>query len=118
MKKLQCELCGSIELVASKAEAFGRVTVEAMMCGLPVVGANSGGTPELISDGVTGLLYPQDSWRELSDKIETIIMSPEKRQYMSRNAYESSNRFTIEHCVKNIVSIYQDCLGSQYEIND
>lgn len=110
--------CGSIELVASKAEAFGRVTVEAMMCGLPVVGANSGGTPELISDGVTGLLYPQDSWRELSDKIETIIMSPEKRQYMSRNAYESSNRFTIEHCVKNIVSIYQDCLGSQYEIND
>lgn len=44
-------------LVCSVREAMGRVTAEAMACGLPVIGRASGGTLELIQDGTTGLLY-------------------------------------------------------------
>lgn len=44
-------------VMASQQEAFGRVTFEYMATGRPVVGANSGATPELIDDGVNGFLY-------------------------------------------------------------
>lgn len=48
-----------ILLVCSVKEAFGRVTTEAMFRGIPVIGRNSGGTSEIISDGISGFLYEQ-----------------------------------------------------------
>ena len=47
-----------IGLTCSRNEAFGRTTVEALLMGKPVIGTNTGGTVDLISDGVDGLLYP------------------------------------------------------------
>jgi glycosyltransferase involved in cell wall biosynthesis len=48
-------------VLVTSLEAFGRVTVEAMKCGRPVVASRSGGTLELVSEGETGLLYePND----------------------------------------------------------
>lgn len=46
-------------------EAMGRVTAEAMAAALPVIGYNSGGTPELIENEVTGLLY-EGGYKELA----------------------------------------------------
>ena len=46
-----------ISLTCSRSEAFGRVTIEAMKLGKPVVGAAAGATPELVRDGWNGLLY-------------------------------------------------------------
>ena len=46
-----------VGIMASQQEAFGRVTFEYMATGRPVVGANSGATPEMIDDGVNGYLY-------------------------------------------------------------
>lgn len=42
-----------VELVCSRSEAFGRVTIESMMSSNPVIGANTGGTKELIIEGLT-----------------------------------------------------------------
>lgn len=46
-----------IGIVASNSEAFGRVTVEGMLSKMAMVGRNSGATPEILQDGLTGLLY-------------------------------------------------------------
>lgn len=59
-----------IVLMCSEAEAFGRVTVEAMMAGCLVIGANSGCTPELIEDGYSGILYKSGDYFDLANKIE------------------------------------------------
>ena len=51
--------------MSSPYEAFGRVTIEYMMAGLPVIGRNGGATPEIIKENETGMLY--NSKKELID---------------------------------------------------
>jgi glycosyltransferase involved in cell wall biosynthesis len=63
-----------IALVCSASEAFGRVTVEAMKMGRPVVAAASGGTVELIRPGQTGLLYSPGNSTELARQIATLCL--------------------------------------------
>jgi glycosyltransferase involved in cell wall biosynthesis len=62
-----------VVLVCSRNEAFGRVTVEAMKCARPIVGARSAGTAELIRDGLTGLLYEPGDAADLAGKIGLLL---------------------------------------------
>jgi glycosyltransferase involved in cell wall biosynthesis len=75
-----------IVLVCSRAEAFGRVTIEAMKTGKPVIGADAGGTSELIKDGFNGLLYKPGDYKELALKIKYLLDNPNLRQRMGLNA--------------------------------
>ncbi|MDH4474578.1 MAG: glycosyltransferase family 4 protein [Fluviicola sp.] len=56
-------------VMASKAETFGMVTIEAMACGTPVVGSNAGGTPELLQFGELGYLFEPLSSDDLAAKL-------------------------------------------------
>jgi len=64
-------------LVCSKCEAFGRVTAEAMLCGMPVIGTNTGGTPELVKEDVTGLLYTPGDVQKLAQQIKRLADAPD-----------------------------------------
>lgn len=82
-------------LVCSRNEAFGRVTLEAMLMKKAVIGSNSGGTIELIHDGETGLLYDPGNSHRLADQIERLIDLPELRSDLGQNALEyASTSFT------------------------
>lgn len=59
-------------LLCSRMEAFGRVTVEAIKCGVPVIAANSGGSIEIIEVGENGYLYEPNNIEDLSEKIELL----------------------------------------------
>ncbi|WP_278312754.1 glycosyltransferase [Lolliginicoccus levis] len=96
-------------IMASRCEAFGRVTVEAMACGLPVIGARSGGTPGLVEDGVTGLLYEPGCIAGLARSIEQLAADPGLRSRMGtagRTAYE--RRFSPERCSTDLVAAIND----------
>ena len=58
-----------IALVCSKNEALGRVTIESMLSDILVIGANSGGTAEIIQDGKTGYLYRSEDEVDLTEKV-------------------------------------------------
>ena len=58
-----------LSLTCSKMEAFGKVTAEAMLLGKPVIGTSTGGTPELVEDGVSGFLYSPGDVDRLAEKI-------------------------------------------------
>jgi glycosyltransferase involved in cell wall biosynthesis len=75
-------------LVCSRREAFGRVTAEAMLLAKPVIGTRAGGTPELVREGETGLLYEPGEPRELANRIEELILDPEKRRRFGERARE------------------------------
>jgi glycosyltransferase involved in cell wall biosynthesis len=70
-------------LVTSRCEAFGRVTVEAMRAGVPVIGSASGGTIELIEDGRTGLLYPPGDSKVLAAAILRLVDAPDFAQHLA-----------------------------------
>ena len=62
-----------VALMCSRDEAFGRVTVEAMKRGRPVVGAAAGGTLDLVRDGETGLTYPPGDDAALAAAIARLL---------------------------------------------
>src|SRR5205823_11645068 len=75
-----------IALVCSTCEAFGRVTVEGLLAGKPVIAANSGASPELIQDGFNGLLYKMGDVEELAQRIRYLYEQPDIAKRMAQNA--------------------------------
>ena len=103
-----------IALVCSKNEAFGRVTVEAMCAKNLVIGSNTGGTFELISNGQTGFLYKEGDYVDLADKIEYAIKNWNKCIQIIENAHEYAiNNFNITTCAKKVNKVYEKLLGGK-----
>ena len=101
-----------IALMCSKAEAFGLVTVEAMNDGQLIIGANGGATSEIIQDGICGYLYTPGNYVELAQKIELLMASTDKKQFVE-NAYRNINeRFNISQTIKNVDELYQELLDN------
>ncbi len=106
----QTELAwANVVLMCSDNEAFGRVTVEALKAGRPVVGARSGGTPELISHGVNGLLFSPGSVEELAAALRLLAGDPDLLMSLSQSAAAGvRGRFTIEGQVEELVAILSE----------
>jgi len=84
-------------LVTSKNEAFGRVTVESMLLNKPVIGSNTGGTKELIQNGVNGLTYSFGDEHQLADQIQNLIHDPSLRHKLTERGKEFvQNNFSKE----------------------
>jgi glycosyltransferase involved in cell wall biosynthesis len=95
-----------VVLVCSRNETFGRVTVEAMKLGKPVIGAASGGTVELIRDGFNGLLYSSGNYKELAEKIRLLTLQPGMLALLGKNAKEfADSNFTDETYAGKIFKI-------------
>lgn len=69
-------------VVCSALETFGRVTVEAQKCGLPVILSNVGANPERITNNVNGLLYQKGNLSDLVDKIETLREAKTRQSFV------------------------------------
>jgi glycosyltransferase involved in cell wall biosynthesis len=82
-----------VGLMCSHQEAFGRVTVEAMRAGLPVCGTDSGGTPEIIQPGVTGLLSPPGDAKALAANLITLESDERLRRNLAAGALERARHF-------------------------
>lgn len=100
-----------IELMCAKCETFGRVTVEGMRNGLCMIGSNTGGTPEIITDGKTGLLYEQGNWTDLAEKLKKVIDDKDYRTKLAKCGYEfAQTNFTPETNIVQIYNVLKDCV--------
>lgn len=106
MKELRNNI--DIELVCSRNEAFGRVTLEAMLHGIPVVGSNVGGTLELIKNRDTGMIYQYGDINDLADKIETLIQDYKLYNLITNNAMKFANSFTIEKTANGVLEKFYE----------
>lgn len=71
-------------VLATRRETFGLVLVEAMRCGVAVIGSNAGGVPEIIEDGISGLLFEPESEADLADKLQALAQDPVRRRDLAR----------------------------------
>jgi starch synthase len=70
--------------IPSVYEPLGIVNLEAMACGTAVVGSRTGGIPEVVADGETGLLVPPDEPRPLADALNTLLRDPGRARAMGQ----------------------------------
>jgi len=101
-----------VVLVCSRCEAFGRVTVEGMRAGKPIIGTRSGGTQELIRDEFNGLLYTAGDYRELAQKIRYFCDRPDLVKQMGENGRQwAAEQFTQARYGKEIYLLLKQLCG-------
>lgn len=100
-----------VGLMPSKAEAFGRVTIEYQMQNLLVIANDAGANPELIEDSVTGLLYSAGNFHSLADKMQWAMMHPVRLQEIAQKGMEKAQlSFTSERNTQEIYGLYRELL--------
>lgn len=92
----------------SHAEAFGIALVEAMSMELPSVCSNSDGVQDICIDNFTGLMFKNRDYIDFSQKIEELIINPEKRKEFGENARKRViDFFDIEHLTDKVIDYYK-----------
>ena len=91
------------------AEPFGRVVVEAMMCGRPVVATRGGGVTEIIRDGETGLLVPPGDASALASAIGCVLSQPALAERLAQKGREDvSQRFSLEETCRSVSALLSE----------
>lgn len=83
-------------VVPSYNEGLAMVCAEAMSCGIPVIGSNVGGIPEIVKDGYNGLLIEAGNIKQLEEGILTLCDKEEYRLELSHNALKTAMENTYE----------------------
>ncbi len=107
------DLMSAADLVVlpSVAEAFGLVLAEALYLGRPVVATRAGGIPEIIDDGIDGLLVEPGDSAALAQAVTSMLNDPERRRQMAGRGREKvAARFSFEGMTRAYESLYQGLL--------
>ena len=97
----------TVLVLPSMSEGLGRVIIEAMATGIPVIGSDVGGIPELVEDGVTGFLVPPGDEHVLAEKLRWALSRPDKAREMGECARNFAERlFSTESYLKGYKQIF------------
>lgn len=98
-------------LLPSASEAFGLAALEAMACGVPVVGAIVGGLPELVVDGEVGYLEPIGDYKAMARRSLEILSNENLHRKMAHNARNLTlEKYDTKDIVKQYFEFYQEVL--------
>lgn len=92
-------------------EPFGRVILEGMALGKPIIATNIGGVPEIIIDGVTGILVPPNDFEAMANAISCFLEKPKLTKTMGDKAKERlENNFTAKLMAEETARLYETLL--------
>jgi glycosyltransferase involved in cell wall biosynthesis len=69
------------------------VLLEAMASGTPTIGSTAGGIPDIITDGVNGLLFRKGDWEDLASKLSMLIADKNLRDKLATNARKHAEKY-------------------------
>ncbi|HLT72995.1 MAG TPA: glycosyltransferase family 4 protein, partial [Cyclobacteriaceae bacterium] len=93
----------------SDLESFGRVFIEAMAAGVPVVGVNQGGALEMVKDGINGYLVPVGNTQEAAERIADLVDSVELRSTFGRRGRELvTQKYSLDLLCEQMISLYRE----------
>jgi glycosyltransferase involved in cell wall biosynthesis len=97
-------------LFTNKNEPFGMVPVEAMACGTPVVGVNSGGVKETVTHDYNGMLLDDMTPENLANVIDYILANSKKYASLKKNTRLSVEKFNWQQHVQRLETVLNDVL--------
>jgi len=109
IKKSEIFVCPSL------AEGLGNVFIESQACGVPPIGTNVGGIPDIITNGENGLMINSKSSEEIAAAIVKLLSDKDIIAKFSKKGLETVQKFDWPKIIKNIDQIYKNQLISQNE---
>jgi len=98
-------------LLPSQSESFGLAALEAMACGSPVVASRAGGLPEVIEDGVSGILEPVGSVEAMGRRAVDLLRDEGAHHRMAEAAVARARTFSADLVVPMYEALYQETLS-------
>ena len=90
------------------------VLLEAMAAGCPVIGANKGGIPDIINNGINGCMYDPDQKdkgeKSLIEATKTILLNKEKKELMRKEARKEAEKWDWNRATLQLKKYYSDTL--------
>ncbi|WP_424597126.1 glycosyltransferase [Caldisericum exile] len=101
-----------IFVLPSRYEGLPMVILEAMANRIPIIATKVGGIPEVIEDGIEGLLVEPESKDELTKKILYLLNNPSLREQLSKNAFEKvKSEYSIQSYTQRMLKLYEEVLS-------
>lgn len=102
-----------IFVLPSVTEALSNSLMEAMACGCATIASSTGGNPELVESGKTGLLFENDNIEELVGQLDLLISNAALRNELSKRASTFiRNNFSLESAARRMGAIYENTLNA------
>jgi glycosyltransferase involved in cell wall biosynthesis len=102
-----------VAAVPARREAFGRIVIEAMHAGVPVVAYREAALPELVRDELDGILVESGDISALARAIARLAERPSLRTRLGASGRERAQGFGHEQFVRNITSLYRELLAGK-----
>lgn len=100
-----------IFVLPSLNEGMGRVLIEAMAAGKPIIASNVGGIPDLVIQGENGLLVPVKDIEALAEAIEYLLENPRERIEMGEKGRKMATNYGVNSMIEKIDRLYLELLG-------
>jgi glycosyltransferase involved in cell wall biosynthesis len=97
----------------SRTETLGLVLLEAMAAGCPVIAANAGGIPDIVTDGVNGYLFDPTDESGAIAATQRLLSHPGEREMMRQNARIEAERWGWSAATRQLQDFYQDVLAER-----
>jgi N-acetyl-alpha-D-glucosaminyl L-malate synthase BshA len=103
-------------LVSSESESFGLAALEALACGVPVVGYDSGGMKEVVEDGKTGFLVRFGDVPALGARLRTLLANETmRREFGARGRRRAEDDFSLQKILAVHERLYHDAIATAVE---
>ena len=105
-------------VMSSVTEGLGTSLLDAMACSRPIIATSAGGIPEVVDEGVTGLLVPPRDHTAMADAIISLVGDEARRRAMGDRGFARVNeKFTVERMIAGTAAVYARVAGTPHVVD-
>ena len=103
-----------IFFLPSSIESFGLSALEAMACSVPVISTNTGGIPEVVVHGESGMLSNVGDYKKMAKDSINILSNEKKLKEFKSKALQQAKKFDVKRVLPIYEKLYKDCIESHF----
>ena len=98
----------------SSTESFGLSALEAMACNVPVIATNTGGIPEVVIHGKSGMLSNVGDFKNMAENAIEILSDEKKLIKFKKGAFNQASKFDVKNILPLYEKLYEDCVKNHF----